>query len=170
VLAVGSVAGFSGRAEGLRHRRTIVWLPALRAWVVFDEVPGVGVFTAHFPSAPGIELRMLDGGAEWTGPSGAVATLRTTDREATVARRDSWYSPVYGRKLPVPAIDIRPRSGALACVLHAGGVGDVQVAGSRENGELRVRIQRGADTADVVVRGEVVQVNGRTLNDGAMTD
>ena len=170
VLAVGSVAGFSGRAEGLRHRRTIVWLPALRAWVMLDEVPGVGVFTAHFPSAPGVDLRMLDGGAEWTGPSGAVATLHSIDREATVARRDSWYSPVYGRKLPVPAIDIRPRSGALACVLHAGGVGEVRVTGSREHGELRLRIQRKADMAEVVVLGDVVQVNGRTLDDGAMTD
>ncbi|HEU4799884.1 MAG TPA: alginate lyase family protein [Gemmatimonadales bacterium] len=169
-LAVGSVAGFSGRAEGLRHRRTIVWLSALRAWVVFDEVPGVGVFTAHFPSAAGLGLRMLEGGAEWTRPSGAVATLRTTDREATVTRRDSWYSPVYGRKLPVPAIDIRPRTGALACVLYAGGVGEVQVAGSREHGELRLRIQRRADVAEVVMLGDVVQVNGRTLDDGAMTD
>ena len=170
VLAVGSVAGFSGRAEGLRHRRTIVWLRVLRAWVLFDEVPGVGVFTAHFPTAPDLNLRMLDGGAEWTGPSGAVATLRTTDREAEVARRDSWHSPVYGRKLPVPAIYIRPRSGALACVLHAGGVGEVQVVGSRANGEMRLRIQRGAGVAEVVVRGGAVLVNGQTLDDGATTD
>src|SRR5690606_30411216 len=54
VLVTGSVAGFSGRAEGLRHRRSILWLPGLRAWVLFDEVPGVGVFTAHFPTAPGL--------------------------------------------------------------------------------------------------------------------
>ena len=170
VLAVGTVAGFSGRAEGLRHRRTVLWLPDLRAWVVTDEVPGVGVFTAHFPNAPGLTLRMLDGGAEWVGSSGAVATLRTTDRDASVTRRESWYSPVYGRKVPVPAIDIRPRSGALACVLHAGGVSEVQVAGSRRDGELRLRIQRGADSAEIVMRGDVVQVNGRTLDDGAMTD
>src|SRR5690606_17582298 len=100
-------------------------------------------------------LRMLDGGVEWTGPSGAVATLRTTNREATVLRRESWYSPVYGRKLPLPAIDVRPRSGPLVCVLHAGGVSEVRVSGSRVNGELRLQIQRGTDSADVAVLGGV---------------
>ncbi len=169
-MAAGSVAGFAGRAEGLRHRRTIVWLPGLRAWVMVDAVPGVGVFTAHFPAAPGLALRMLDGGAEWTGPSGAVATLRTANSAASVSRRESWHSPVYGRKVPVPAVDIRPRRGVLACVLHAGGVSEVQVQGSVADGEAHLRIRRGGASAEVIVRGEDVLVNGRTLADGAVTD
>lgn len=170
VLAVGSVAGFSGRAAGLRHRRTIVWLPALRAWVVLDEVPGVDVFTAHYPSAPGLTLRALGGGAEWVGQDGALGTLRVVDQDADILRRNSWYSPVYGQKQSVPAVSIRARHGVLACVLHAGGARDVNVNASRVEGELRLRIRRDTDSADVKAVGDVVQVNGRTLDDEAMTD
>jgi hypothetical protein len=77
---------------------------------------------------------------------------------------------VYGRKLPVPAVSVRARHGVLACVLHAGGVSAMQVEGSRVEGELRLRVRRGNEAADVVARGETVQVNGRTLDDEAMTD
>ncbi len=169
-LVAGSVAGFAGRAEGLRHHRRILWLRALRAWVILDDVPGVGVFTAHYPGAPGLTLRALGGGAEWAGPDGAVGTLRVLDREADVLRRDSWFSPVYGKKLPVPAVSIRARRGALATVLHAGGVSAVKVEGSRVEDELRLRVQRGAEYSEVVVRGETVLVDGRTLEHGALTD
>ena len=126
----------------MQHHRRIVWLPDLRAWLVLDEVPGVGVFTAHFPSAPGLTLRALGGGAEWTGQDGPLGTLRVLDRDADVLTLDSWYSPVYGRKLPVPAVSVRARHGLLACVLHAGGVNSMQVDGSRVEGELRLRLRR----------------------------
>ena len=162
--------GFWRFSPPATHRRELLFLKAWSCWIVRDRIdsPMRRPFSAHFHAAPGFAIQAVGEFARFTGGGRGDLMLSAWAPHLALSVRESWYSPVYGVRVPASALDIAVTGGnELVTVLAASGASGIPfVLNERRDEGHRVRVGRGSGGVEIAIAGNEWRVDGVVLAAG----
>jgi len=170
-IAIGSHDGYARLAEGLTHRRVVLFAKS-DYWIVSDEITGAGThaleFFFHF--APGVKLEKSHNAWLASKNGARFLLMPPSGVDAGVVRGEEspiqgWYSRDYGHREPAPVLVATARAALPArfhWLLWPAPVGWPRVRELPGPG-LRLAVDTDAWTDFFAVRGQQLDPDGSEL-------